>query len=139
MSYGLFDRRRRALSRVIVEIIMIVIAVAAASSFYYVWSTMFSSTTRIVSAVVTNVEGSASAGVVWITVRNTGNMELSAATLDYPSSGYTLSPTSFVLRPGESMAFTVTGTYTSGNKYYFHITLSGSGGSVGVEAEITMS
>jgi len=136
-------RRRRALSRILVEILLIVICVAATSVAYYVWSSMFAASSKTVSASVVSIEGSASAGAVWITVKNTGNVAFTSATLDSPSpaSGYSLSPPPpFTLNPGDSIVFKVTGTYTVGNTYYFHITLTGSGGaSVGVDAKITLS
>jgi len=148
MSNRIFVGRRRALSRVLVEILLIVISVAATSMAYYAWSSTFAPSSKVVSAAVLKVEGSVAANAVWVTVKNTGNVALTTATLDNPTitSPNTVTCTwsypATTLNPGDSMVIKIypsSGSFIAGT-YYFHLTLSGAGGTaIGVEAKITLS
>ncbi|MGC8933458.1 MAG: hypothetical protein ACP5LQ_09280 [Candidatus Methanodesulfokora sp.] len=129
----------KGLSRVISEIVLIVTVVAAAGMLYYAWTSVFSPASKVASATVVRVEGSSAAGAIWVTVKNTGNVPLTSAALDYPGTGYTLSPTSFTLNPGDSTVLKITGTFSAGSQQYIHITLTGSGGAqVSVDATVSI-
>ncbi len=129
----------RGLSRVISEIVLIVVVVAATGMLYYAWTSVFSPASKVASATVVRVEGSSAAGAIWVTVKNTGNVPLTSAALDYPTgTGYTLSPTSFTLNPGDSTVLKITGTFSAGSQQYVHITLSGGGTQVSVDATVSI-